>query len=155
MTGAIYFNTQTGQIEQWDGAAWVGRTDFGSGTVMLFKQATAPTGWTRVVDAGNTDATIILRLNGEVPGVGGSWTITGGASASHVLTLAEIPSHAHSINMFAAGEAGTQPKTGDLTAQGAVAATNAAGGGGGHSHALSFDGTWRPKRVDVIVASKS
>lgn len=152
-TGSIYFNTQTAKVEQFDGSVWQGRTGFPATTEMLFKQATAPTGWTRVVDAGNTDATIILRLNSEVPATGGTWTISGGSVSSHTLTTAEMPSHQHELTS-GIGEGAVEGIKIGVNALDANRLTSLVGGGGGHVHPFAHDGTWRPKHVDVIVASK-
>ena len=70
-----------------------------SGTVVVFAQAAAPTGWTQVT----TSNDYLLRLvNG---GTGGTANWQGGASAyastnggSHVLTWNEMPSHNHSAS---------------------------------------------------------
>lgn len=54
-----------------------------SGTRMLFQQAAAPAGWTRVVNAALTDSVVRIVSNNEVPGSGGTWTITGLVSPAH------------------------------------------------------------------------
>lgn len=85
---------------------------FPVGTVMIFKQAAAPTGWTRVTDAGNTDAALILRTNGEVPGTGGSWVISGLSATAPVITMdAYTPAGTVSQPTFAGNAMGTHTHT--------------------------------------------
>lgn len=130
---------------------------FAVGTKIIFPQAAAPVGWTRVVDAANTDATIILRQNAEVPGAGGTWTVGGLSSAAHVLTTAEMPGHRHAM-VSGDGLAGSGPSglmaPGTVNVGDDINAMQFTGGGGGHSHSVSQNGTWRPKHVDCIVAQK-
>lgn len=151
---------------------------FAAGTVMLFAQASAPTGWTRVVDAGNTDAVIIQRTNSEVPGTGGSWTVSGLTNSTPTFTGSAMSGHAHVIPLrgpsgsnlgtnnanFGQGAAdqtiardvaftaspGTANQSFDLTS------STSAGTPSGTVSAptISSDASWRPKYREVIVASK-
>ena len=72
-----------------------------------------------------------LRGNSTSGGTGGEST--------HVLTIAEMPSHTHTTNVFSPTQtAGTGGFTNtDVTAQAEIV-TDATGGGGGHS--------WGPRR---------
>jgi hypothetical protein len=127
--------------------ATVSTQAFPSGTKMLFNQTAAPTGWTK--DTTNNNNSAIRVVTGSVS-TGGSddFTTTFGTSkttASHTLTLSEIPSHTHSGGASAAGSI-----SGDSGNAAAPGNTGAAGGGSGHSHNLSnFD----VKFVDVIIAT--
>src|SRR5437667_4655479 len=95
-TGMRYVNTTLGIAEIWDGAAWQPEMlAISSTTVMLFRMAAPPVGWTRVVDATKTDSVIRVLLNGEALADGGSWVISGCTVQGHVLTIAEMPSHTH------------------------------------------------------------
>ena len=74
------------------------------------------------VDSSDTD----FDTAGET---GGSKTPTTG---SHTLTISEIPSHSHTVNMGTSGAAGTGfANTGVFSG---TAGTSATGGGGGHTH---------------------
>lgn len=147
---------------------------FPSGTVMLFAQTAAPTGWTK--DTTNYNNSGLRVVTGTV-GTGGtvdfttafaSQTPTGTVSVSGsvgntTLTTTQIPSHAHTWT----GRGGTSaPYTHSL---GALANTTTAtltsdstGGGGAHSHPLTissatFSGSaidLAVKYVDVIRATK-
>ena len=147
------------------GLAWsnIGGT-VPSGTKMVFYQAAAPTGWTLLASVDDkliyiTKGSVLLGETGGTPCSSGSWSISGfsGATASHTLTLAETPAHAH-----------TYTGAGDLTVGGseyssdysAVAGGNSlsTGGGGGHTHDLSMtdvlDHTWRPAAYNCIICTK-
>lgn len=69
---------------------------FASGTVMLFRQTSAPTGWTK----NSSFNEYALRVTSGTVGSGGADNFTsvfgtGKATASHVLTTGEIPAHDH------------------------------------------------------------
>jgi len=121
---------------------------FEAGTKIPFYQGTAPLGWTRVVDAANTGAVLIVRLNSESPTTGGTWTFpthvhatpitkNGGGGPvgvdAHFGTLASGLTSTHSYVDNGAVAAG------DVLLTSAVAAT---------------DGIWRPAFCELIVAAK-
>lgn len=86
--GRWYFNTQTGTIQRDNGEEWENITEpdpFPSGSDCLFRQNTAPTGWTRL----NENDALYVRI---VSGVGGG---IGGSSAPS--TTSENFSHPHMI----------------------------------------------------------
>ena len=149
----------TGQFLQKSGAttmtwATVNTQAFASGTVMLFRQTAAPTNWTK--DTTNNNNSAIRVVTGSVS-TGGSddFTTTFGTSkttASHTLTIAEIPAHTHTDPYYAAmgGPSGTSGARRSVSTQGNVD-SGSTGGDGGHSHNLSnFD----VKYVDVIIATR-
>ena len=145
-----------------------------TGTKMVFRQASAPTGWTQ-------DTTLndrVLRLvSGAGGGTGGSWTISGLTVSGHALTVGELPAHAHwtvgdrsysasggigagnsnAIGKWGSDDVGAgedqytlQPATGAADR----AATSSVGSGQSHSHGISSNASWRPLYADVIVATK-
>lgn len=133
---------------------------FPTGTLMLFQQTAAPTGWTkqtthndkalRVVSgtasSGGTSAFTTVFAN-QTP------TITVGATT---LTTTQIPSHTHSYTApgpinSASYDYGYQLATG--TSGGT---TGAQGGGGSHTHSGSSTAiTLNVQYVDIIIASKT
>jgi hypothetical protein len=149
---------------------------FDTGTVMLFGQTTAPTGWTK--DTTNYNNSSLRVVTGTASSGGsvdfttafasqtptGSVSITSvtGSAGATTLTTPQIPSHTHTINNKGSpgpvytlpGESGT---VGSLT-------TGATGGDGSHTHPFSFSsgsGTFSGnainlavKYVDVIRATK-
>jgi hypothetical protein len=93
-----------------NGMVWVdqsaGGYDFPSGTVMLFYQASAPTGFTQVTTQNNKALRVVSGTGG---GTGGSvdfttafsdksGSLSGATVGGTTLTTAQMPSHNHSIN---------------------------------------------------------
>ena len=126
-----------------------------SGTVMLFVQAAAPTGWTKQT----THNDKALRL------VSGTGAATGGTTAfstvfaagtltftsdSHTLSIAEMPAHTHNLKSTTAGGGNA---TSNASALNTDIATQSAGGGGGHTHGVTGP-TLAVNYVDVIYCSK-
>ncbi len=64
-----------------------------SGTIMLFQQTNAPTGWTKLT----TQNDKALRVVSGAASSGGTVLFSAGVTESHVLTTPEIPSHTHTI----------------------------------------------------------
>lgn len=145
--------------------------EFSSGTVMLFTQTSAPTGWTKSTTHNNK----ALRVVTGTASSGGSVTFTtafaSGLSAnSTTLTTSQIPSHnhggatasggthsGHSGAVNGGGHAGSGWYQGGnqfgLANSGAshTHTISSQGGGGSHTHSLpSFDVQY----VDVIIATK-
>jgi hypothetical protein len=144
-------------------------TGFTAGTVMLFVQTSAPTGWVKSTAHDNK----ALRVVSGTAGAGGSVAFTtafasqavlgtNGSVGATTLTTAQIPSHTHTYNL---GREAPNT-TGFLKAAGSVDSgynetlpTNATGGGGSHTHTASaFTGTainLAVQYVDVIICTKS
>ncbi len=138
-------------------ADFVAPVTFPTGTLMLFQQTAAPTGWTKQV----THNDKALRVVSGAAGSGGSVAFgtafasqgVAGSVGSTTLTTAQMPAHTHSLTT-------TQHPNGapDNKANGASStdgSTGSAGGGGSHTH--SFTGTainLAVQYVDLIIASK-
>jgi hypothetical protein len=172
----------TGNVLTSNGTTWTSTAPgggFASGTVMLFGQTSAPTGWTK--DTTNFDNSSLRVVTGTASSGGsvnfttafasqtptGSVTITSvtGSAGATTLTTPQIPSHTHSITTNRSGS--IQPviqyasRSYNTTN---VQPTNATGGGGSHDHPFSFSsgsGTFSGnainlavKYVDVIRATK-
>ena len=147
---------------------------FPSGTVVVFGQTSAPTGWTKITSYNNA----ALRVVSGSASSGGSVDFTtafasqsvSGTVGSTTLTESQIPSHAHQVTRTGRGtstaQAGlfssfqtTYSSTGAIafgTSSGTLdAGSDYTGGGGSHNH--SFSGTainLAVKYVDAILASK-
>jgi hypothetical protein len=138
-----------------NGSAWVsqapaGGQAFPSGTVMLFAQTAAPTGWTKNSSTGDNSA---LRLVTGTASTGGSVAFTtafasqtptgsvnisslSGTIGSTTLTTPQIPSHTHNYDAPSGGPGGEGSPTTAATPR----ATTATGGGGSHTHPFSGSG---------------
>lgn len=145
---------------------------FDSGTLMLFQQTSAPTGWTKQTTHNNKS----LRVVSGTAGSGGATAFTSifGSSVStnaHTLTTAQIPSHSHTATVSdpghshqvhrgtfssgqasgAAGRFGSQPFfTMSSSTTGISVSNTSSGSGGSHSHTMSMNLAY----VDIIIASK-
>jgi hypothetical protein len=162
----------TANILTSNGTAWVsqapaGGQAFPSGTVMLFAQTAAPTGWTKnttqnnnsslrlvtgsVSTGGNVDFSTVFVNNRSV-----TITSASGSIGSTTLSTPQIPSHSHPGG---ASPIGSPNGGGDGNpGQPSYGATGATGGGGSHTHPLSISsgsGTvdLDVKYVDVIRAT--
>jgi len=136
---------------------------FSTGTVMLFAQAAAPTGWTKITTQNNKALRVVSGTGG---GSGGSVSFTSAFSNQNVgdtaLSAAQIPGHAHTFsgtsssvsNDHTHGFSGTTAAVGDhahsYTVTGGSGSINNAsiegglatfgtstGGAGAHSHTYS------------------
>jgi hypothetical protein len=138
---------------------------FPSGTVMLFAQTAAPTGWTKDTSNYNNYA---LRVVTGAASTGGTVAFTtafasqsvAGTVGSTTLTVDQIPSHTHSYTTrTTAGE----PSTNSNISRAFTNATpqtysvDIGSTGGGNSHTHSFSGTainLAVQYVDIIRATK-
>lgn len=127
---------------------------FASGTVMLFAQTSAPTGWTKSTSYND----YALRVVSGTASTGGSVNFTtafaNGSTGAYTLATADIPSHAHYTDI--AGGTGTPARFYAGTWGGNDSTipniqTQSVGGGGSHSHSLSL----AVKYVDTILATKN
>ena len=148
-----------GNVLTSNGTAWASASNtppFTAGTKLIFPQATAPTGWTKDTTAAINDS-ILRFVTGTGGGSGGSvgvstWaaqTTTGG----HTLTLAQIPSHTHTLSgsWSVSGSGPITFTSGGVNSSGGVSGqADATGGGGSHDHSLSQN----IKYYDSIIASK-
>ena len=129
-----------------------------TGTVMLFVQTAAPTGWTKSTANDNK----ALRVVSGTASTGGSVNFTtafasqsvAGTVGNHTLSTAQIPSHSHNTNRSSGGEPGNGARS--LFTFNVTQATSSTGGGGSHNH--SFSGSainLAVQYVDVIIATKN
>jgi hypothetical protein len=126
---------------------------FAAGTVMLFYQATAPVGWTKLT----TQNDKVLRVVSGTTGGGGAGTIPFSVFTaqtvvgSTTLSAAQMPSHQHSVTygipslVYMYYQGGTQGNAATTIN------TGFAGSSGAHNHTLAQDIQY----IDVILASKN
>ena len=173
-------NGTAGQFLQSDGdgsATWSAVPDpIASGTLMLFQQTSAPTGWTKQTTHDNK----ALRVVSGTASSGGSVTFTtafasqtptgsvtinavSGSAGATTLTTPQIPSHSHNVPIGGAGSQNNYAASGFQNIFGSRSTTNA-GGGGSHTHPFSFSSgsgsfsgnaiNLAVQYVDLIIASK-
>jgi hypothetical protein len=147
-------NGSAGQFLSSDGdgsASWANAAAFSSGTVMLFAQTTAPTGWTKstahndkalrvVSGTASSGGSVAFSTAFASKSVTGTVTVsasTGSVSApvsigSTTLSTPQIPSHSHTVTV-AGNDVGSQI---DRTRGQQVSniSTGNTGGGGSHTH---------------------
>jgi len=148
-------------------------TDIPSGTIMLFMQAAAPTGWTQVTTQNNVAVPIVNTAGGGTGGTipfttlfsstssyTGSVTITSGQVGDTTLTVAQLASHDHA-NVFSAGYAESGNAFG-WRLWPSDGFTSPTGGSAVHTHSLigvvaggNFSSNFAVQYVDVIAASKN
>ena len=152
-SGQILTSNGAGALPTWQSAP----AFFSSGTRLLFQQATAPTGWTRIT----TFDDAALRIVSGAVGSGGSVAFStafasqavSGSVGNTTLSTSQIPSHTHGGVVRTTG--GTAQLTAGKAAGLSFGSTDAEGGGGSHTH--SFTGTainLAVRYVDAIIASK-
>jgi hypothetical protein len=170
-TGAVtsVAPSTSGNILTSNGSAWSSAPaggGFPSGTVMVFHQTAAPTGWTKNTTAAINDGA--LRTTTGTVGTGGTVAFetafasqavggTNGTSGATTISTAQMPAHTHThtrSSLSKTGNAGGGNRSGEAT----TGTTSSTGGGGSHTHTGStFTGTainMDVKFYDVIIASK-
>jgi hypothetical protein len=166
-----------------NGSTWIsqaaggGGTTIPAGTVMIFGQTAAPTGFTKLTDQDNAG----LRVVSGTASTGGSVdfttafaskAVTGSVSISAIsgsagnttLSTPQIPSHSHTVTTTTDGGSFFQNSANGFSNSPGPYNTGNTGGGGAHSHPFSFSsgtasfsGTainLAVKYVDVIRATK-
>lgn len=123
--------------------------EFPSGTIMLFSQSSAPTGWTKLTD--RHDYAIITTTSTDGGTTLGSWVISGLTNASHT----------HSVTIpTSSGPAGgtvnvSQQQLNVLVPSTAHTHTISNGSADSQTPLISSDATWRPLHVKVIRGQKN
>ena len=182
-TGGITFDGYTGIISatsfRGDGGSLTGVQPFPSGTLMLFQQTTAPTGWTKQT----THNDKALRVVSGTASSGGSTAFSsvmasrtptgsnsGGSVSNTTLTASQLGNHSHAYTAPSSNNSGLNaqyvykaPSGNFQVPSGAGANTGGIneGSGGSHNHGFtnpSFTGTamdFAVQYVDLIIASKT
>jgi hypothetical protein len=154
-----------------DGSALTGIAGFPSGTLMLFQQTAAPTGWTKqtthndkalrvVTGSAGSGGSVAFSTAMATPSVSGSVSISGSISNT-TLSTSQMPSHNHTFSR-ASGNGNNSSATGRGNFNGvAQLGTSSVGGGGSHNHGHSLSGslssstaTINVNYVDLIIAAK-
>lgn len=125
---------------------------FESGTVMLFRQNNAPTGWTKKTCIHDAGIRLVNNTISQVTTSNVFSTVFGQTSTgATTLSTAQMPAHTHSVPSGGnAGSAALGPGCGG-TSFSAAQTTGSAGGGTSHTHPISLQLNY----VDMILASKN
>ena len=150
-------------------------SEFTSGTVMLFAQTAAPTGWTKNTSTGDNTA---LRLVTGTASTGGSVAFTtafasqtpsgsvsvSGSAGNTTLSTPQIPSHSHTVGTgFGGAATPVQANRSYNTNTPQTFNSGSTGGGGSHDHPLTISSSTfsgnainlAVSYVDVIRATKN
>ena len=171
-TSAVQFVApgSNGNVLTSNGSTWTSAAAaaFDSGTVMLFAQTTAPTGWTKNTTTGDNSALRVVTGTASTGGSQGfttafasqtptgsvSITAVSGSAGNTTLSTPQIPSHSHTLPGSFRPEGG--PTAAFSTPGGTVQpeSTGNTGGGGAHSHPFSFSsgsGTFSGNAINLAV----
>lgn len=125
---------------------------FPSGTIMLFQQTSAPTGWTKITTYNDVGLRIVSGTVGSVTSQTAFSTVFAQtATGAHTLTTSEIPSHSHSYNEATSTQLVSSGAEIAAFIANAGATTGTAGSGGSHTHPVTLNLNY----VDLILASKN
>jgi hypothetical protein len=141
---------------------------FASGTVMLFAQTAAPTGWTKNTTTGDNSALRVVTGTASTGGSVGfttafaSQTPTGSVAISSVsgsagattLTTPQIPSHTHTIQSGSNALGSGPTFHGTTQSPFSTNSTSSTGGDGSHTHPFSFSsgsGTFTGNAINLAV----
>jgi hypothetical protein len=160
-TDAVANPTATGRIRRsgnellWRQALGSMRLFYGeAGTIMLFQQTNAPTGWTKLTTHNDKAMRVVSGAASSGGADAFSAVFPQSTTASHTLTTAQLSSHSHIEQSFTTGggTSGTAPGAFNATvsAGATTTASQSTGGGTGHTHNLTMDLQY----VDLILASK-
>ena len=170
------FVNSSGQLDASTGLTNTTSLGFPTGTLMLFQQTTAPTGWTKQTTHNNK----ALRVVSGTASSGGTVafttafasqtptiTLSGLASGATTLSESQMPSHTH-YGGAAGNYYGSVGHTGfdwwgwdnPMANRDTYGITSATGGGGSHSHSVSGSASSSAidltvQYVDLIIASKN
>lgn len=137
-----------------------------AGTVMLFYQNAAPTGWTISSSLNDYALKIVSSAGGVTSGTIAYSTVFGTTTTgSHILTIAEMPLHGHPYRESHSKDSGVNHgglavQTGNEVNYSAYTGTpegtngkyiGGTGGGGGHDHDIDL----RVRTASVILATKA
>jgi hypothetical protein len=123
-----------------------------TGSITVFAQPFAPTGWTQLVCYNDYGIRVVSGTGGGLNGTTAFSTVfsnqtptisvnTSGLSiGATTLTICQIPSHTHSASLLVGSSAGSNFGAGSCSSAGS-ATTSATGGGGSHTHSLNGSAT--------------
>ena len=152
-TGALSVRTDDGTSQQWLQIAPAGgggpTSSFPAGTLMLFQQTAAPTGWTKQTTHNDKAMRIVSGTASQGGSVGFQSLFSRTGTDGFTLSTTEMPSHTHPYNAQSNGSVGGDGAVGGSGAD-FNPVTLASGGNQAHAHTMDM----RVLYVDFIIASK-
>ena len=170
----------SGNVLTSNGTAWtsVAAAAFDAGTVLIFGQTTAPTGWTKLTNQDNAALRVVsgsassggsvdftTAFASQTPSGSVSITSVSGSAGNTTLSTPQIPSHNHQVPVQVNNKQGSGIRRQSSQGDAGPISTSSTGGDGAHSHPFSFSsgsGTFSGnainlavKYVDVIRATKN
>lgn len=132
--------------------SWAAAGGFDSGTLMLFQQTAAPTGWTKQTTHNNKALRVVSGSASSGGSVAFTTAFASGSTGATTLSTSQIPSHNHTIaaTSFTAVTVGGYTSASSNGNNVSTLTSSSTGGGGSHTHSLSLDVQY----VDLIIASK-
>jgi hypothetical protein len=143
-----------------------------AGSVMLFYQSAAPTGWTQVTSLNDYALRLVSGTGGTTAGTTAFSTVftnqtvsttvsVSGTTGSTTLSTSQMPSHNHTV--YGAPDVyGGQLAGNGVGGESQPYASSSTGGGGSHSHSFSGSGSGTSSAVtlnvlyaNVIICSKN
>jgi len=148
---------------------------FPTGTVLLFYQAAAPTGWTQVTTLDDYALRLVSGTGGTTGGTTAYSTVftnqtvsttvsISGTTGATTLSTAQMPSHNHSYSLDNTGCSSGYPSWNGSQGYNPQFTyyTNSTGGGGSHTHSFSGSGsgtssavTLNVRYANIIICSKN
>jgi len=154
MTGRLFLQKgggagQDGEFVQVDVSDLSGSfAAFPSGTVMLFQQTAAPTGWTKITTYNDVGLRVVSGTAGAVTtNTAFSTVFSQSATGGHSLSIAELAAHTHSALVTGSTVVPAIPCANQLT----TGNTGSTGSGTAHTHTIALQLNY----VDLILASKN
>jgi hypothetical protein len=144
-----------------------------TGSVMLFYQSAAPTGWTQVTTLNDYALRLVSGVGGTTAGTTAYSTVfanqtvsisvsISGTTGATTLSTAQMPSHTHTVNAGSAGILVPTVPCGGLSGVTADIVSSSTGGGGSHTHSFSGSGsgtssavTLNVRYANIIICSKN
>ena len=166
----------SGYVLTSDGTNWTSAAAGGgggsipAGSVMLFYQSAAPTGWTQVTSLNDYSLRLVSGTGGTTGGTTAFSTVfanqtptitTSGLSAgATTLSTSQIPSHTHPLPFNTGGACFCTGLGRCSGSQFTPATTSATGGGGSHTHSISGSATssaitLNVQYANIIICSKN
>lgn len=179
-TSAVQFVAPgtSGNVLTSNGTTWTSgaAAAFDSGTLMVFQQTAAPTGWTKQTTHNNKAFRVVsgtassggsvaftTAFASQTPTGSVSITSVTGTAGATTLSVPQIPAHNHGVPAQPYAPGGTRTNT--FSGAGGSLATTNTGGSGSHDHPFSFSSgsgsfsgsaiNLAVQYVDLIIASKN